>query len=199
MLQWAISSEIAGKRGSVAVDADFVYLSARDIPQVHAQIVDVYRSALGQPPYNMQEIDVRRFAETLLRHATYEGFQGYAARNRTNSRIIGFTYGYTSRRGLWWRNIVEQALGPAQAAQWLEQAFEFVELAVHPDAQGQGFGGHLHDTLLSNLPYRTAVLSTAQSETVALTMYQRRGWVTLKEHFFFPGALIPYRIMGLIL
>jgi ribosomal protein S18 acetylase RimI-like enzyme len=183
------------------VDAgfDFVYLSARDIPQVRAQLIEVYRTALGEPPYNMKEEDAHRFGETLLRHATYEGFRGYAARNRTSGRIVGFVYGYTSQPGLWWRHIVEKALGPEQTTIWLEKAFEFVELAVHPDTQGQGLGGHLHDTLLRGLPYRTAVLSTAQSETVALNMYQRRGWITLKELFFFPGALIPYRIMGLIL
>jgi ribosomal protein S18 acetylase RimI-like enzyme len=186
-------------RGRVAVDADIVYLSARDIPQVRMQFAEVYRTALGKPPYNMKEGDALRFAETLLRHATYEGFRGYAARSRTDGRIVGFTYGYTSRPGLWWRSVVERALGPEQTATWLEEAFEFVELAVHPETQGQGIGGLLHDTLLRDLPHRTAILSTAQSETVALKMYRGRGWITLKELFFFPGVLIPYRIMGLIL
>ncbi len=181
------------------MDSNLAFLSAQDIPQLYPQIVDVYRAALASPPYEMQEEDVQRFAETLLHHATRPGFQGYAAYHNQHRQIIGFTYGYTSRPGLWWRDIVAQALGPQQTAQWLDQAFELVELAVHPRAQGQGIGARLHDTLLRNLPYRTVVLSTAHAETVALKMYQRRGWVTLQENFFFPGAKIPYRIMGLVL
>jgi ribosomal protein S18 acetylase RimI-like enzyme len=147
----------------------------------------------------MQERDVQRFAETLLRHASREGFQGKIARNTENGRIVGFTYGYTSKAGLWWRDLVAQGLGESKSTEWLEEAFELVELSVHPDVHGEGIGGRLHDTLLKDLPYKTAVLSTAQTETVALHMYQRRGWVTLQENFIFPGARIPYRIMGLVL
>jgi ribosomal protein S18 acetylase RimI-like enzyme len=179
--------------------ADFAYLSGQDIPRVYTQIVEVYRAALGQPPYEMHDEDVRRFSETLLRHASREGFRAYVARSRAHRRIIGFVYGYTSRPGLWWREVVERALGTERTRQWLEEAFEVVELAVHPLEQGKGIGAHLHDTLLRDLPHRTAVLSTAQVETVALKMYRRRGWVTLEENFLFPGTQIEYRIMGLML
>jgi ribosomal protein S18 acetylase RimI-like enzyme len=181
------------------MDAYFADLSEQSMPGVYTQIVEVYRAALGQPPYEMHDEDVRRFSETLLHHASREGFRGYVARSRTHGRIIGFVYGYTSKPGLWWREIVERALGAERTRQWLEDAFEVVELAVHPLEQGKGIGAHLHDTLLQDLPYRTAILSTAQAETIALKMYQRRGWTTLEENFLFPGTQIEYRIMGLVL
>ena len=76
-------------------------------------------------------------------------------------------------------------------------AFEFVELAVHPDAQGHGLGARLHDTLLVDVPYRTAVLSTYQGETAARQLYRRRGWVPLLEHFYYPGGAVPMAILGL--
>jgi ribosomal protein S18 acetylase RimI-like enzyme len=181
------------------MDAYFADLSEQNIPRVYTQIVEVYRAALGQPPYEMNDEDVRRFSETVLRHASREGFRGYVARSKAHGRVIGFVYGYTSKSGLWWREIVERALGAELTKQWLEGAFEVVELAVHPLEQGKGIGAHLHDTLLRDLPHRTAVLSTAQAETVALKMYQRRGWVTLEENFLFPGTQIEYRIMGIML
>jgi ribosomal protein S18 acetylase RimI-like enzyme len=181
------------------MEIDFVLLDAQAIPAARMQIVEIYRAALSKPPYEMQENDVLQFSEILLRHATRPGFRCYVARRKTDGLLLGFTYGYSSQPGLWWRDLVAQGLAPGQNAYWLKHAFELVELAVHPDFQGLGLGGQLHDKILSDLPHQTAVLSTAQVETIALKMYQKRGWVTLREQFFFPGARIPYRIMGLTL
>jgi ribosomal protein S18 acetylase RimI-like enzyme len=87
-------------------------------------------------------------------------------------------------------------MSPDQIKRWLSDYFEFVELAVHPDVQGQGTGGQLHDRLLAGLPHATAALSTRQAETRALALYRRRGWVTLLENFHFPGNLDRWLIMG---
>jgi GNAT superfamily N-acetyltransferase len=64
-------------------------------------------------------------------------------------------------------------------------------------AQGRGIGGRLHNALLGWLPHRTALLSTHQSETQALCLYRKRGWVPLLEGFVFPGGDAPFLIMGL--
>jgi ribosomal protein S18 acetylase RimI-like enzyme len=90
-------------------------------------------------------------------------------------------------------------MDPAAAQRWLTDTFELVELAVAPHAQGRGIGSRLHDTLLADLPHQAAVLSTIQSETVALKLYRKRGWTVLLENFFFPGTSKPYIIMGLTL
>jgi hypothetical protein len=87
---------------------------------------------------------------------------------------------------------------PRDAAdRWLSDSFEFVELAVLPDAQGNGYGGLLHDALLAGLSHRVSVLSTLQEETDALHLYYKRGWVDLLQHFVFPVGAQPYRIMGI--
>jgi hypothetical protein len=75
-------------------------------------------------------------------------------------------------------------------------AYQLVEIAVKPTAQGQGIGGRLHDSLLSGLPYQTALLSTLHAETIAYQMYLSRGWKPLIGNFHFPGVSRTYIIMG---
>jgi ribosomal protein S18 acetylase RimI-like enzyme len=79
----------------------------------------------------------------------------------------------------------------------LEDAFELTELAVRPRYEGRGIGGDLHDALLDGVDARTAVLSTLQEPTRGLRLYERRGWRTLLENFWFGGTPAPYRVMGL--
>jgi len=64
-------------------------------------------------------------------------------------------------------------------------SFQLFEIAVTPKAQGQGIGSLLHDHLLSGVRHEKAALSTLQAETVAQRLYHKRGWVILREHFFF--------------
>ncbi len=163
----------------------------------HDQVVEVYREAFTLPPYNRNHFDFANFASAFARHKDRQGFRCAVARVPGSERIIGFAYGYTSTPGQWWHDLVEDALGPQAAREWLAYTFELVELAVAPHAQGQGAGGRLHDLLLEGLPHRAAILSTMQVETVALKLYRKRGWITLVENFLFPGSPRPYLIMGL--
>jgi ribosomal protein S18 acetylase RimI-like enzyme len=110
--------------------------------------------------------------------------------------MVGFAYGYTTGPGQWWHEQVARAMPPEQIVRWLSGAFELVEFAVTPHAQGLGLGSQLHDSILRGLPNRTAVLSTMQSETVALKLYRKRGWVALLQNFIFPGGARTYLIMG---
>ncbi len=93
--------------------------------------------------------------------------------------------------------MVAQVLDAETAAWWLPGYFEIVEPAVTPAAQGRGIDGRLHDALLVGLPHRTALLSTHQSETPALRLYRKRGWMPLLEGIVFPGGDMPFVIMGL--
>ena len=175
---------------------EIIYLPAEALVAEQNQIVDVYREAFGPPPYNESEADVRLFAGSLGRRWRRSGFRYVAARDSRRGRIVGFAFGYTCKPGQWWRDTVVSALAPAAVNRWLANAFELVELAVTPAFQGHGFGSRLHDALLAGLPHKTAVLSTIQSETVALKLYRRRGWVTLLSDFAFPGGERTFRIMG---
>lgn len=161
------------------------------------QLVRIYQEAFAPPPYNRSEIEVINFTYSLERHLQRENFRLATAREEAGGELVGFAYGYTSSPGQWWRDNVEQALGPLEIDRWLKHAFELVEFAVLPEKQGQGIGSRLHDALLEGLPHRTALLSTLEAETPALGMYLRRGWVTLLRYFAFPNVGRPYRIMGL--
>ena len=143
--------------------------------------------------------DVLNFAARLPYHAVNPGFHCVVARPAPGAEIVGFAYGYAGLPRTWWYGLVAPALSAEKAEFWLGDYFELAEFAVHPRWQGQGVGGLLHDALLNGLPQRTAALSTPQVETVALHLYQRRGWVNLIEHFRFPGVAMIYRIMGRVL
>lgn len=117
------------------------------------------------------------------------------ARNLTG-RPVGFTYGYTGRRGQWWTEQVARHMDEATARKWLGGHFELVELHVHPAYQGRGIGGQLHDRLLQGLPHRRALLSTRQGPTVALALYRSRGWQVVAGPMYFDGAPDPYLILG---
>jgi GNAT superfamily N-acetyltransferase len=174
-----------------------MWLQAGEALRRQLEIVAVYRAAFAPPPYNRGESAVGRFAETFPRHCHQPDFHFLAAQAGPGRPIAGFAYGYQSQPGQWWHDHVAATLGETLTRRWLGDCFELVELAVQPASQGQGAGSRLHDSLLAGRRQRTAALSTIQAETTALQLYRRRGWVTLLDHFYFPGVAIPFLIMGL--
>lgn len=172
-------------------------ISAREALAVKDQLIDVYRAAFSPHPYNKTLSDIAGFSATFGRHTERQGFKCVVLRPEPDpaASVAGFAYGYTSQRGQWWHDIVAEALGPALEERWLSDCFELVELALHPAYQGMGWGGRLHDSLLRRLPHATAALSTLQSETAALHLYQKRGWVTVVADLRFPNTRQIYRIM----
>jgi ribosomal protein S18 acetylase RimI-like enzyme len=180
---------------------EIIQIPAQEIETVADQIVDVYRKAFAAPPYSMQETDVRQFANVLPCHIYRKGFRCFVAREEIEWKqaerpILGVAYGFIGETGQWWHDLVARGLGREAAKEWLTDVFEVTELAVLPSMQGKGIGGKLHDALLHGLPQRTAVLSTAEVETAAVKLYQKRNWITLLHNFYFPGYSMPYRIMG---
>jgi GNAT superfamily N-acetyltransferase len=180
-------------RSEVAV----VPILAQDFHNFHDEIVEIYRQAFSQPPYNEGEGGAIRFAAALERHHNREGFRCVVARPGDDRSIVGFTFGYTARQGHWWRDTVASTMEPAEVNFWLSDCFELAELALLPAYQGLGIGGRLLDTLLMDVRHRTSLLSTIQAETNAMHLYRKRGWVTVIDNFIFPGSLLSYRIMGL--
>ncbi len=170
-------------------------LQPLDGQRLDRHLQQVYLAAFSLPPYREGEPDVVRFRESFARHVRRPGFRIIVAKDE--EQVVGFGYGYTSAPGQWWRDTVDAALGKENSKKWLSDAFELVELAVLPSKQGQGIGGRIHDELLKGSPQHTAVLSTYQTETPALRLYRKRGWVTLLSNFFFPGAGHAFLIMGL--
>lgn len=174
-----------------------VSLSPEAIDISRARLVEVYLAAFAAPPYRKTLVDATGFGATLPRHSERSDFRLLAACEPLSGLIVGFTYGYRCQPGQWWHDVVRSGLPASVAEVWMRDAFELAELAVHPRAQGQGIGALLHDTLMGSARQQTALLSTAYTETVALRLYRRRGWLSLADRFYFPGVADPYRILGL--
>ncbi len=162
-----------------------------------AGLADIYRSAFSQPPYNENRREGDAFAARLRFHSLRTGFRCFVARETRWDTLVGFAYGYTGGPGLWWFDLIKDALTREDYTCWLADYFEFVELAVTPLYQGQRIGSQLHDRLLDGLAQRTAVLSTIQGETRAMQLYTRRGWTSIASNVKFPGSDDLYMIMGL--
>jgi len=158
------------------------------------QVLWVFSGALGFPRGYGR---VLSFADTLRRHASYPGFLAFGAFN-LRGRLVGFTYGYTSQPGLWWREQVAAPLTQGERDEWFSDAFELAELHVHPSAQGNGLGSALHDTLMAAQPHRTALLSVMHRSERARQLYASRGWICLVELLRFPTEpQTPFSLLGL--
>lgn len=173
-----------------------VHLTGEQALAYKRQLAVVYGAAFAPAPYLRTPLHIQAFADTLDTHVWRRDFRCIIARDAAGA-ILGFTYGYTAGTGQWWYDVVARGMHGPAARFWLSDAYEFVELAVLPDQQGQGLGRRLHDAALASLPHRTAVLSTIQEPTLAQEMYRRYGWVELMENYVFPGVPEPYLIMGI--
>ena len=135
-------------------------------------------------------------------------------------RLAGFTYGFHGAPGQWWHDMVAGALaqgrgwrpsGPsapgapdgrggagAQDGErgWLDDSFEVAELHVMPACQGMGIGRELLLRLTADRPERTAVLSTADTESRARRLYRGVGFTDLLTGYRFAGTEPPYAVMG---
>jgi len=151
--------------------------------------VEVFGLAMGA-----LAAELRSRQAIMLRHLGRPGFVAVAGLE--DGRLVGFGYAYPGETGQWWHDIVTAALDPEQAARWLTNSFEIVELHVRPDAQGAGLGRRLLATLLAEAPGRTAVLSTGDRDSRARRLYRSMGFVDLLTRFRFPGRDEDFAVLG---
>lgn len=121
--------------------------------------------------------------EQFKRHMDYKGFRGYICLNE-NKNPEGFTYGYSSQSGQYYRELLAKHLEPELANEWLANCFELVEICVHPSMGKKGIGSLLHDSLLKDIPFKTSVLTTQQSNLAARKLYDKKGWIVIDDSFF---------------
>ncbi len=149
--------------------------------------------------YRRNDSRVTGLGSAIGRHAVHRGFRAFGALSAHN-RLVGFSYGYTSQPGLWWREQISLRMSGAQREHWLTDAFELAELHVHPSAQGQRLGSRLHDELIHGVQHRTALLSVMHRSERARQLYSRRGWQTVIEDVRFPtDPATPFSVLGLTL
>lgn len=154
--------------------------------------IAVYGDAFAEPPYS--DLDRGREVRARIRdtHRHRKGFRFLIA--ESEGAVLGMAYGYRGEDGQWWHDAVARWLGPRKSAEWLSDAYEVVEVAVAPSAQGRGIGAALVTALLEGRPERTAVLST-RTDSRAHELYHRLGFEYLAEMTFTAGGW-PFYIMG---
>jgi ribosomal protein S18 acetylase RimI-like enzyme len=158
------------------------------------QALWVFAGALG---FGRTSGRVISFAGSIRRHAAYGGFRAFGAIS-LRGRLVGFSYGYSSQPGLWWREQISEPLSHEQREYWLSDAFELAELHVHPSAQSRHLGSELHDSLLRDVQHRTALLSVMHRSERARKLYTSRGWETLVDEFrFVTEPQTPFSLLGL--
>jgi len=170
-------------------------------------LTGVYAAAMRPDP---EQLPGRR--SIMEQHASYRGFRALAVaqdglgpgdghgREAGPGRIIGFSYGFCGADGQWWHDVVAAALtartGAEVAGAWLDDSLEIAEVHVHPDFHRRGIGRSLVLGLAEGRPERTAVLSTQDADSPARRLYRGLGFADLLTSYSFPGAPVPYAVMG---
>ncbi|MEW9552470.1 GNAT family N-acetyltransferase [Nonomuraea sp. NPDC050783] len=149
-------------------------LTGRETLARAGELVQVYRSAFAEPPWNEDGRGADAFAERLAVDVRRPGFvavvageggrpAGFGTAWRTESPFpCGRAYGR-----------VRAALGDAVET-LLVGALEVDELAVGPHARGQGLAGRILDLLCEGA--ETCWLLTSPQATGAVRLYERLGW-----------------------
>ncbi|MFK3676663.1 GNAT family N-acetyltransferase [Microbacterium sp. NPDC090218] len=113
-------------------------------------------------------------------HRNRAGYRLAIAQER--GRLLGFAWGYTGERGQYWPDLIAREAG-SDVEGWIGGHFEFVELAVLPEARRRGIGGRLHEALLSGLPHARALLATSdRADDPAVRLYSSVGWTSLGSY-----------------
>ncbi|WP_407058308.1 GNAT family N-acetyltransferase [Tigheibacillus jepli] len=131
----------------------------------------------------------------LRKHASYKGFIGVKAVNNAGE-MAGFAYGYTSLPGQFYRMKLEAVLTEQQRKDWLDDCFEFVELAVHPNQRKNGIGSLLHDKLMQNITHETAILTTDVNNLPAKALYRKKGWGIIQANAAVISPESPQSVFG---
>ncbi|QTM98863.1 GNAT family N-acetyltransferase [Sediminibacillus dalangtanensis] len=126
------------------------------------------------------EHHLERMKERIQKHAAYPGFKAMKAVNETGAPV-GMAYGYTSMPGQFYRSKIEAFLDEKERRAWLDDCFEFVELAVDPAFQRMRMGSKLHDALLKESHHAVSVLTTQVDNRAAKSLYEAKGWVVIKS------------------
>ncbi|MFP7170263.1 GNAT family N-acetyltransferase [Terribacillus sp. FSL K6-0262] len=132
-------------------------------------------------------------APRFVRHSTYPGYQGLVQLDE-KGQLVGLVYGYISRPGQYYHDLLRPALQDINKLKWLDDCFEIVELVISPSMRGVGIGAALLDRLLDGVPNQTAVLTARENNGGAIRFYERNGWVLLGDSFY-PNEKA-YRIYG---
>lgn len=140
-----------------------------------------------------EEIEVRR--QIVLRHLAVPGARALGATTEEN-RLVGFVYGLPNDRAHWWSTVVQPYLYRQRNETWLDDSFVITELHVRPGFQNRGIGRTLITTLTDAVAQPRSILSAIDQDSPARGLYRSLGYVDLARQVLFPGAPMPYAVMG---
>ncbi len=149
----------------------------------------IYTRAMRYPDHTGAQRGV-----SARKHLSHPGFACRAA--LVDDLLVGFGYGYTTRAGQWWHDLVRRALTPEVAAEWLADAFELSELHVLPEYHGIGIGRRLLTSLAAGIAHPVMLLSTPDADTRAFRLYRDTGFIDLARNYLFPGDIRPFAVLG---
>jgi ribosomal protein S18 acetylase RimI-like enzyme len=153
------------------------------------EAMQIYVLAMKYPDHT----GVQR-AVSARKHIALPGFACRAA--LVDETLVGFGYGYTTKPGQWWHDLVRRALDRDAAQDWLTDAFELSELHVLPEYQGIGIGRRLLTSLAGGIAHTAMLLSTPDTDTRAFRLYRDTGFVDLARNYLFPGDARPFAVLG---
>jgi ribosomal protein S18 acetylase RimI-like enzyme len=153
------------------------------------EAMSIYATAMHYPKITGAQRGI-----SARKHTSFDGFQCRAAVDE--DILVGFGYGYTTRPGQWWHDLVRRAVTREVAQDWLSDAFELSELHVLPDYQGNGLGRTLISALAEDLSHQAIVLSTPDADTRAFRLYRDLGFEDLARNYLFPGDSRPFAVLG---
>jgi ribosomal protein S18 acetylase RimI-like enzyme len=164
--------------------------SGRQLGNRVDEAMRIYAVAMGYPSYAAGQRSV-----SARRHTVNDGFACRAALTAQGA-LVGFGYGYTTKPGQWWHDLVRRAVSPELAADWLVDAFELSELHVLPEWQGSRIGRRLITSLAAGIGHRSILLSTPDADTRAFRLYRSLGFLDLARNYLFPGDSRPFAVLG---
>lgn len=150
-------------------------------------IVGIYDRAFREPPYNHNAAAADGFREALASHRMYPDFEAILLLE--GGRLLGFVYGHTNRPEHWWYRQIAPSLRPRIRADVFDDAWVVVELAVDPDARRRGYGRQLLDASMRGKPNRWVVLSTMDTDSPAVRLYEDEGFRPLLSGFVFTEGM----------
>ncbi|MCP3738144.1 GNAT family N-acetyltransferase [Rossellomorea sp. BNER] len=148
--------------------------------------IELYGFLFGTDPIAMEK--------QFQLHSQYPNFEGYLMIK--DNQVAGYIYGYTSVRGQYYHDLLANHLHPYTG--WVKDCMELAELGVHPQYRRQGIAKQLIHTLCQNRREKTAVLTARKNNSNAISFYQKRGWVIIREGFY-PNVPHEFIIMGKVL
>ncbi|WP_404310914.1 GNAT family N-acetyltransferase [Agrococcus terreus] len=152
------------------------HVAPADAGAVLEPVLAVYAAAFAADGWQLEPGAIDAARSRIPIHLARPGASLVVA--EADGALVGFAYGHRGERGQWW---TDRMLAAAPALEpLLGGHFEVVELAVAPDAWGEGIGAALLEAVLAERPEPHA-LCTTRAGTRAMGMYVRRGWSVVAE------------------